>query len=98
MKLTVVIPFKSLTDGKSRLAGALDAAERRSLCSGMLQRTLQLARGFEDVIVVSDDERVLHLVDSVSRGVHFLRAQHPRDLNLAIDQARSHIAPARRWS
>jgi 2-phospho-L-lactate/phosphoenolpyruvate guanylyltransferase len=43
MKLHILIPCKSLGDGKTRLAQALDAKTRRALCTSFLQRTLDVA-------------------------------------------------------
>ncbi len=43
MTLHILIPCKSLGDGKTRLAQALDAKARRDLCTGFLQRTLDVA-------------------------------------------------------
>lgn len=43
MTLHIMIPCKSLGDGKTRLAPALDAKARRALCTGFLQRTLDVA-------------------------------------------------------
>ena len=43
MTLHILIPCKSLGDGKTRLAQALDAKARRALCTGFLQRTLDVA-------------------------------------------------------
>jgi len=43
MTLHILIPCKSLGEGKTRLAQALDAKARRALCTGFLQRTLDVA-------------------------------------------------------
>ena len=43
MTLHILIPCKSLGDGKTRLAQALDAKARRARCTSFLQRTLDVA-------------------------------------------------------
>jgi 2-phospho-L-lactate guanylyltransferase len=43
MTLHILIPCKSLGEGKTRLAQVLDAKARRALCTGFLQRTLDVA-------------------------------------------------------
>ena len=43
MTLHILIPCKSLGDGKTRLAQTLDAKTRRALCSNFLRRTLDVA-------------------------------------------------------
>jgi 2-phospho-L-lactate guanylyltransferase len=43
MTLHILIPCKSLSDGKTRLAQTLDAKARRALCAGFLQRTIDVA-------------------------------------------------------
>ena len=43
MTLHILIPCKSLGDGKRRLAQALDAKARRALCARFLQQTIDIA-------------------------------------------------------
>lgn len=88
---TVMIPFKSLRSGKSRLSPVLSAVERASLCEFMLERTLALVAGMEHVVVISDDDRARVLTRRISTSAHFLRASRPGDLNEAISEVRSQM-------
>lgn len=91
--VTVIVPFKSLDEGKSRLASVLDAAARQALCARMLEATLALAANVGAVILVSDDDRAKTFLDGTGGATRFLRADPPRDLNQALEQARSSVAP-----
>lgn len=53
----VLVPIRSFDDGKSRLAGALDAGERRRLTMQMASRVIAAARELP-VRVVTDDPEV----------------------------------------
>ena len=56
MRLWLVVPVKSLRDGKSRLAPVLSVAERRAFNEWLLVRTLQQAAlfpGLERTLLVS---------------------------------------------
>ncbi len=58
MREYILIPCKSLSDGKSRLAGILSAAERQALCARLLRNSLRLAlalRSAADVRVITPD-------------------------------------------
>jgi 2-phospho-L-lactate guanylyltransferase len=62
MKYGAVIPVKSLTQAKSRLAPSLSRKQRETLVLDMLQHVLYILQDselFEHVSVVSSDERVL---------------------------------------
>ena len=60
MRPYILIPCKSLTDGKSRLATILPAAERQALCRRLLRNSLALALALQSVggvrVVTPDPE------------------------------------------
>ena len=60
MTLHVLIPCKSLGDGKTRLAQTLDAKTRRALCTSFLRRTLDVALALVPPprchVIAGDDE------------------------------------------
>jgi 2-phospho-L-lactate guanylyltransferase len=61
----IVLPLRSLSGGKARLGGAVDAEERETLILGMARRTVRILLGWsgsERVIVVSPDRRLLDAV------------------------------------
>ena len=93
MTLAIVIPFKSLSEGKSRLATVLEPALRARLCRYMLERTVALAAGLGPITVVSDDPRVAALLADGRHEARLLLARPARDLNLALHQARGEITP-----
>jgi 2-phospho-L-lactate guanylyltransferase len=60
--LHVVLPLRSLSGGKARLGGAVDAEERETLVLGMARRTVAVLLdwpGCERVVVVSPDQGLL---------------------------------------
>lgn len=89
----VLVPIRSLTGGKTRLAGALNPEARAALTRNMLTRVVgaALASGVvETVLVISPDPAVLHLAASLNDRVVAVE-QDPRaeGLNGAIEQGRS---------
>lgn len=92
MKSIIIIPFKSLTEGKSRLACVLDSPERARLCRFMLERTLKVAEGFGETVVVSNDPRVADVLASCGSSAHLLLGRPAGDLNLALYHARRLVA------
>jgi 2-phospho-L-lactate guanylyltransferase len=63
--LHVGLPLRTLTGGKARLGGVLDAEEREELILGLLRHTLSVLRDWppcEQIHVVSPDPRILDLV------------------------------------
>lgn len=94
MNLTVIVPFRSVADGKTRLAACLSDGARRRWCRWMLERTLALLAGL-DVVVVSDDATVSSTVEAMEPNARFVLAEVAGDLNLALDQARR-LASGRR--
>lgn len=84
----LIIPVKSLADGKSRLAPALSRAGRRELNSWLLRHALEAAAvypGRERTLLVSRCAAALAIGRSV--GVHCLQERRPFGLNGAASQA-----------
>ena len=82
----IVIPVRSLTDGKRRLAPVLDPDERAGLVRRMFLRTLEAAiEAGPPVLVVSPDPVALTLArDRVATG---LEEPRPVELNHALELA-----------
>lgn len=81
----LVIPVKTLTEGKIRLSGLLRPKERHLLCLYMLKdvlRAAKRAKPLEGIIVVSSDRTALDL--AVSMGAFPLREGVQRGLNEAV--------------
>ncbi|MEP6610133.1 MAG: hypothetical protein ABJA83_15870, partial [Burkholderiaceae bacterium] len=82
--------MKSLRDGKSRLAPALNPVERRALIEHLLARTLRQAAqfpGLERTVLVSACEDARARAKSL--GAHVLEEHAPFGLNSALRQAQS---------
>lgn len=87
MRPIVLIPCKSLTEGKSRLAPVLSGEERAALCKRFLLDTLALACAVtrsEDIRVVSSDPDAVRLAADL--GVSSLD-DPDGDLNSALVRA-----------
>lgn len=88
MRPWLIIPVKSLTGGKSRLAPALTRARRRELNAWLLRHMLAAAAifpGRERTLLVSRSAAVLAV--GRSAGVHCLAERRPHGLNGAALQA-----------
>ena len=90
----VVIPVKDIDAAKQRLAGVLDAGERRALFRAMLQDVLGAvadARGYDDVALVSRDPTAAELASNYGFKVIADHANtgHTEAVNLAIDHLAS---------
>ena len=82
----IVIPVRSLTDGKRRLAPVLDPDERAALVRRMFLRTLEAAiETGPPVLVVSPDPAALTLARD--RGAAGLEEPRPVELNHALELA-----------
>ena len=60
--LHVVVPMRTVSGGKARLGGALDAEEREELVVGMLHQTLTVLSGWDNadaIHLVSPDQALL---------------------------------------
>ena len=88
-----LIPIRSLTSGKSRLAGALGDDERSDLIGAMLGDVVAAATGsgtVDRVIVISPDEDVLALAGRLAPDLLTLRQDADRPgLIAALDQGRA---------
>ena len=88
MPLWAVIPIKSLQRSKSRLAGLMTPAERKSLNQKLLIRTikcLQCIPVIEVVAVISHDSSALHI--SRDLGARTIQEGRNTDLNNALRKA-----------
>ena len=82
----IVIPVRSLTDGKRRLAPVLDPDERAGLVRRMFLRTLEAAiEAGPPVLVVSPDPAALTLARDC--GAAGLEEPRPVELNHALELA-----------
>ena len=82
----IVIPVRSLTDGKRRLAPVLEPDERAALVRRMFLRTLEAAfAAGPPVLVVSPDPNALDLARD--RGATGLEEPRPVELNHALELA-----------
>ena len=90
----IVIPVRSLTDGKRRLAPVLGPEERAGLVRRMFLRTLEAAiEAGPPVLVVSPDPAALALARD--RGANGLEEPRPVGLNHALELAASEAATRR---
>lgn len=93
----VLIPCKSLADGKSRLSDLLDARAREQLCRQLLIDTLHLAAdtaGQENVRLVSADMEAGRIARDAGIGIF---AKVWPDLNTALAGARDEVIALGRW-
>jgi 2-phospho-L-lactate/phosphoenolpyruvate guanylyltransferase len=95
MSVWLVLPMKSLRDGKSRLAPALDPRQRRELLEYLLLRTLDRAAefpGLQRTLVVSGCEETR--VRSASLGAQVLEETPGVGLNGALREAQLELRRA----
>jgi 2-phospho-L-lactate/phosphoenolpyruvate guanylyltransferase len=88
MSLWLVVPVRSLRDGKSRLAPALDAHQRRGFVERLLVRTLKRAtefHGLERTLVISACNEARALASA--HGATVIEEGAPAGLNNALRQA-----------
>jgi 2-phospho-L-lactate/phosphoenolpyruvate guanylyltransferase len=93
MALHILIPCKALATGKSRLAPALDAAERAALCTALLEATLDLALQLvpaERCHLVTADRAAADR--AAARGARTLAEPPGAGLNPALRLARDAIS------
>ncbi len=67
MALWVIVPVKSIHNGKSRLAGVLSCGDRERLNLSMLTNLLQTLKDLEQiagVLTISQDKSIQDLTDS----------------------------------
>jgi 2-phospho-L-lactate guanylyltransferase len=88
----IIIPFRSIADGKSRLAPVLDPVDRMDLSRSMLNNVVHAALGVRPaatVIVVTPDRDALTLLEEIGAS-HLLPLWQPPEvegLNGALTQA-----------
>lgn len=90
--MIILIPCKSLDQGKSRLSAALDVHARRALCEFFLCRTLAMACTLiapTRIYVVTADRHVVKIAGRYGASV---LADSSFDLNRALEEARAAIA------
>ncbi|CAN5802822.1 hypothetical protein BH23CHL8_BH23CHL8_15880 [soil metagenome] len=100
-RLHVVLPLRTLSGGKARLGGALDAEEREALILGMARRTIRVLRAWpacERITLVSPDADLIAALAGKTGGdpEPTVRALFQADegLNEAIEQARAEALAA----
>jgi 2-phospho-L-lactate/phosphoenolpyruvate guanylyltransferase len=85
----LIVPVKSLVEGKSRLAGVLSAAERRRLNEKLLAHVVAVARdGNEQLLVVSGCEETRAFARTL--GTIAIDEPHGGGLNSALAAARDY--------
>jgi 2-phospho-L-lactate/phosphoenolpyruvate guanylyltransferase len=92
MGLWMIVPVRSLRDGKRRLAPLLDVAQRTALVQWLLAHTLEQAAqfpGLSRTLVVTGCAEVSAWV--TEQGVRVLEESPPGGLNSALNQARSTV-------
>jgi 2-phospho-L-lactate guanylyltransferase len=97
MKVTALIPVKGFRNAKQRLSSLLGAAERELLAETMARDVLRqvvLARGLAGTFVVSGNDRVAEMAQSVGAGV--IREQAESGETDAVDFARAELRKAGR--
>ncbi|MCE2947902.1 MAG: 2-phospho-L-lactate guanylyltransferase [Betaproteobacteria bacterium] len=91
MQAWTIVPIRGLATGKTRLAPALDAAERMQLCTRMLCNTLDAVEatfgGLDRCIVVSGDAAARTI--AAQRGARTLADPEGAGLDGALDAARA---------
>jgi 2-phospho-L-lactate guanylyltransferase len=87
-----IIPVRSLTTGKSRLAGAVSPETRRDLTKRMLAITLKACRdsgAVEQILLISPDSQALAFAHGLDHEIIPIRQHASRPgLIPALDQAR----------
>lgn len=92
---SIVIPIRSLADGKTRLAPVLDPAARSALTREMLERVVRAALAsvsYAGVVMISPDEAALVEVGRIDSAIRLLYQDPARPgLNPALDQAAAFV-------
>ncbi len=90
-RAAIVIPIRSLSDGKTRLSAVLDPAARSALTREMLDRVVRAALetvSRAEVVVISPDPDALAEVERVDPAIQLLWQESARPgLNPALEQA-----------
>ncbi|MEZ5785647.1 MAG: 2-phospho-L-lactate guanylyltransferase [Xanthobacteraceae bacterium] len=91
MPAIILIPCKTLRDGKSRLSACLDHAARHDLCRSLLERTLRCAASVvrsDQVRIVSADPEAVAMARQHAVGAI---ADPGFGLNAALEYARARL-------
>jgi 2-phospho-L-lactate/phosphoenolpyruvate guanylyltransferase len=94
MSICLVLPLKSLRDGKTRLASVLQASERAALIHSLLEHVLEQAArfpGLAQTLLVSACEEARAC--AAQHGAQVLQETVP-GLNQALEQARMSVRAA----
>lgn len=92
MDHTIIIPVKSLYEGKSRLSPYLSSKERLALNQYLIKRTIFLAfkvAGKHRVVAITKCLDTLTYLENL--GVHTLLETAPQGLNMALQEASSYV-------
>jgi 2-phospho-L-lactate guanylyltransferase len=74
MKCSLVIPVKTFSSGKSRLASKISLNDRKNLIATCLKNTIELAKKsdyIDKIVVVSNGEQVKSFADTLEVECHF---------------------------
>ena len=95
MKVTAVVPVKGFRNAKQRLSAFLDSAEREALAEAMFRDVLSQvlrARGLEETVVVTADDKVAAIAGSLGARVILESAETGE--TAAVDFARASLKDA----
>ena len=97
-RASIVVPIRSLSDGKTRLSPVLDPIERSMLTREMLERVVRAALATisqAEVVVISPDPDALAEVGRIDPSIRLIY-QHPDrpGLNPALEQAAAAVREA----
>jgi len=95
---SIVVPIRSLSDGKTRLSPVLDPRERSALTREMLERVVRAALGTASrarVVVISPDPDALADMGRIDPSIRLIYQdpEHP-GLNPALEQAAAAVRDA----
>jgi 2-phospho-L-lactate guanylyltransferase len=97
MKVSALIPVKGFTNAKQRLSALLDAAGRELLAEVMFRDVLRQvvsARGLAETFVVTGDDKVAEIANSLGAGV--MREKAETGETDAVDFARGALKQSER--
>src|SRR5205823_9024140 len=93
MKTFAIVPAKKFENAKARLSSMLSADDRIHLSSLMLDDTLSVLGGvqqIEEVVVVSSDKRAGEI--AARYGAKFLHEQKESGVNPAVKRSEEHTS------
>jgi 2-phospho-L-lactate/phosphoenolpyruvate guanylyltransferase len=92
MKVTALIPVKGFHNAKQRLGAILSSAQREALAESMFRdvlREVRRARGLLETVVVTGDDKVMQIAESL--GARVLRENAETGETNAVDFARTSL-------